>query len=81
MPFARERSFAVFFTSFMVLGERAAREKGVDVEAVRLTFKRQAAAVVGIAGAYVVFAVMTWFCCLRRSWATDRVPSLAYASI
>jgi NNP family nitrate/nitrite transporter-like MFS transporter len=33
------------------------------------------------AGAYVVFAGMTWFCYLRRSVATDRVPSLAHAAI
>src|SRR3954470_17462111 len=31
-------------------------------------------------GAYVVCAGMTWFFCLRRT-ATDRVPSLAYASV
>jgi MFS transporter, NNP family, nitrate/nitrite transporter len=33
------------------------------------------------AGAYVVFAVMTWFFYLRRSVAITRVPSLAHASI
>jgi MFS transporter, NNP family, nitrate/nitrite transporter len=33
------------------------------------------------AGAYVVFAFVTWFCYLRRSVAIDRVPSLAHASI
>jgi NNP family nitrate/nitrite transporter-like MFS transporter len=32
-------------------------------------------------GAYVVFAAMTWFFYLRRSFATERVPSLAYASV
>jgi NNP family nitrate/nitrite transporter-like MFS transporter len=32
-------------------------------------------------GAYVVFAGMTWFVYLRKSLATDRIPSLAYASI
>jgi MFS transporter, NNP family, nitrate/nitrite transporter len=32
-------------------------------------------------GAYVVFATMTWFFYLRRSFATSRVPSLASASI
>jgi NNP family nitrate/nitrite transporter-like MFS transporter len=31
--------------------------------------------------AYVVFAGVTWFCYLRTSFATDRVPSLAQASI
>ncbi|MGH2918082.1 MAG: MFS transporter [Solirubrobacteraceae bacterium] len=31
--------------------------------------------------AYVVFAGMTWFFYLRKSFATDRVPSLAHASI
>jgi NNP family nitrate/nitrite transporter-like MFS transporter len=31
--------------------------------------------------AYVVFAAMTWFFYLRRSFATERVPSLAYASV
>jgi NNP family nitrate/nitrite transporter-like MFS transporter len=32
-------------------------------------------------GAYVVFAGMTWFFYLRKSFATDRVPSLAHASV
>ena len=32
-------------------------------------------------GAYVVFAAMTWFFYLRKSFATDRVPSLAHASV
>jgi NNP family nitrate/nitrite transporter-like MFS transporter len=32
-------------------------------------------------GAYTVFAVMTWFFYLRRSFAVRRVPSLAHASI
>jgi len=32
-------------------------------------------------GSYVVFAAVTWFCYLRTSFATDRVPSLAQASI
>ena len=32
-------------------------------------------------GAYVVFGAMTWFFYLRRSFATDRVPSLAHASV
>jgi MFS transporter, NNP family, nitrate/nitrite transporter len=32
-------------------------------------------------GAYVVLAGLTWFCYLRRSLATDRVPSLAYAAV
>jgi MFS transporter, NNP family, nitrate/nitrite transporter len=31
--------------------------------------------------AYVVFAGMTWFFYMRKSFATDRVPSLAHASI
>jgi len=31
--------------------------------------------------AYVAFAGITWFFYLRKSFATDRVPSLAYASI
>jgi MFS transporter, NNP family, nitrate/nitrite transporter len=31
--------------------------------------------------AYVVFAGMTWFFYLRRSFATDRVESLSYASV
>jgi NNP family nitrate/nitrite transporter-like MFS transporter len=33
------------------------------------------------AGAYVVFAGMTWFFYLRRSIAVSRVPSLAHASV
>ena len=32
-------------------------------------------------GSYVVFAAVTWFVYLRTSFATDRVPSLAQASI
>jgi NNP family nitrate/nitrite transporter-like MFS transporter len=32
-------------------------------------------------GSYVVFAGVTWFVYLRRSIATDRIPSLAYASV
>jgi MFS transporter, NNP family, nitrate/nitrite transporter len=32
-------------------------------------------------GAYVVFAAVTWFFYLRKSFATARVPSLAYASV
>jgi len=32
-------------------------------------------------GAYALLAAVTWFCYLRRSWATDRVPSLAHASV
>jgi NNP family nitrate/nitrite transporter-like MFS transporter len=32
-------------------------------------------------GAYVVFAAMTWFFYLRKSFAAERVPSLAYASV
>ena len=32
-------------------------------------------------GAYTVFAATTWFFYLRRSLATSRVPSLAYASV
>ena len=32
-------------------------------------------------GAYVVFGAMTWFFYLRRSIATERVPSLAHASV
>ena len=32
-------------------------------------------------GAYVVFAGVTWFCYLRRSWAVERVPSLAHAAV
>jgi NNP family nitrate/nitrite transporter-like MFS transporter len=81
-----------------------------------LRFKREAAAVIGIAGAigafggfliqvvfrqaslnggpdwstsalwvflgsYVFFALMTWFFYLRRSFAVERVPSLAYARV
>src|SRR5215218_2791198 len=152
-----ERSFPLFFASFMAifllagmgngstyrmipaifaaLGRREAEEKGVDVKRTQLDFKRQAAAVIGIAGAigafggfliqvvfrqaslstsalikaaetpaeklqvaeahadwsvpalwvflgaYVVFAGMTWFFYLRRSFAVRRIPSLAHASI
>ena len=30
---------------------------------------------------YLFFAGVTWFCYLRRSFATGRVPSLAYAGV
>jgi NNP family nitrate/nitrite transporter-like MFS transporter len=32
-------------------------------------------------GAYVVFAGMTWFFYLRKSFAIDKIPSLAHASV
>ena len=32
-------------------------------------------------GFYAVFAATTWFCYLRKSFATDRVPSLAQATV
>ncbi len=32
-------------------------------------------------GSYIVFAGVTWFVYLRRSIATEKIPSLAYASI
>jgi NNP family nitrate/nitrite transporter-like MFS transporter len=32
-------------------------------------------------GAYVLFAATTWFCYLRREFATSRIPSLAHASV
>jgi MFS transporter, NNP family, nitrate/nitrite transporter len=120
---------------FAALGRREADERGADPKATQLAFKRQAAAVIGIAGAigafggfliqlvfrqaslstsalikaaetpaeklqvaqahadwsvpalwvflgaYGVFAGMTWFFYLRRSFAVRRVPSLAHASI
>jgi NNP family nitrate/nitrite transporter-like MFS transporter len=116
---------------FSELGRKEAAEKGLDAKATALDFKRQAAAVIGIAGAigafggfliqvvfrqaslgvsalvkaaetpaekvsvaashadwsipalyvflvsYVVFAGVTWFCYLRTSFATDKVPSIA----
>ena len=120
---------------FGALGRREAEDKGLDPKETLLDFKRQAAAVIGIAGAigafggfliqvvfrqaslsvsalvkaaetpaeklaiaqahadwsipalwiflgcYGVFAAMTWFFYLRRSFAAERVPSLAYASV
>ena len=120
---------------FGELGRKEAAEKGVAASATALKFKREAAAVIGIAGAigafggfliqlifrqaslgvtaqvtaadsveeklavartnddwstsalwvflaaYVVFAALTWFCYLRRSFAVARVPSLAHAGI
>jgi MFS transporter, NNP family, nitrate/nitrite transporter len=120
---------------FAALGRKEAAEQGVDPKRAQLDFKRQAAAVIGIAGAigafggfliqlvfrqaslapsalvkaaetpaeklqvaqehadwsvpalwvflgaYVVFAGMTWFFYLRRSFAVKRVPSFAHASI
>ncbi|HEU5471120.1 MAG TPA: MFS transporter [Actinophytocola sp.] len=119
---------------FSALGRKEVAEKGGDPAATALRFKREAAAVIGIAGAigafggfliqvmfrqasldvtakvaaasaaeksavaaanadwstsalwvflagYVVFAGMTWFYYLRRSFAVNRVPSLAYARV
>ena len=120
---------------FAALSRRDAEENGAAPKEIALRYKRQAAAVIGIAGAigafggfliqvvlrqaslgvsalvkaaetpadklaiaqahadwsvpalwvflgaYVVFAGTTWFFYLRRSLATNRVPSLAYASV
>jgi len=120
---------------FGELGRKEAAEKGLDKARTTLTFKREAAAVIGIAGAigafggfliqlifrqaslgvtakvaaadtleaklavaqanddwsnsalyvflaaYLVFAFLTWFCYLRRSFAVTRVPSLAHAGV
>jgi MFS transporter, NNP family, nitrate/nitrite transporter len=120
---------------FRELGRKEAAEKGLEEKTTALDFKRQAAAVIGIAGAigafggfliqvvfrqaslgvsaavkaadtpaeklsvaqsmadwsipalwvflgaYMVFAGMTWFFYLRKSFATDKVPSLAHASV
>ncbi|CAN5257499.1 hypothetical protein BH18ACT4_BH18ACT4_15960 [soil metagenome] len=32
-------------------------------------------------GSYIVFAAFTWFVYLRKSFATESIPSLAYASV
>jgi len=120
---------------FAELGRKEAAENGLDPKKTALDFKRQAAAVIGIAGAigafggfliqvvfretslgvsaavkaaatpaeklsvaqsmadwsipalyvflgaYIVFAGMTWFFYLRKSFAIEKVPSLASASI
>jgi NNP family nitrate/nitrite transporter-like MFS transporter len=120
---------------FSALGKKAVAEQGLEAAPTMLRFKREAAAVIGIAGAigafggfliqvvfrqasldvtakvnaartaaektavaaahadwsvsalyvflgaYAVFAAMTWFFYLRRSFAVDRVPSLAYANV
>jgi NNP family nitrate/nitrite transporter-like MFS transporter len=120
---------------FGALGRKEIAETGRDAEPIMLRYKREAAAVIGIAGAigafggfliqvafrqasldvtakvtaaktaadkaavaaahadwstsalwvflggYVVFAAMTWFWYLRRSFAVSRVPSLAYAGV
>jgi NNP family nitrate/nitrite transporter-like MFS transporter len=120
---------------FSALGRTEADEQGLDHKETALDFKRQAAAVIGIAGAvgafggfliqvafrqaslpvsaavkaaatpadklsvaqsmadwsipalyvflgaYLVFAAMTWFFYLRRSFATNKVASLAYAAV
>ncbi|HET9141490.1 MFS transporter [Actinophytocola sp.] len=120
---------------FSALGRKEIDERGGDPAAVALKFKREAAAVIGIAGAvgafggfliqvmfrqasldvtarvaaartaadklavaqagagwstsalwvflagYAVFATMTWFYYLRRSFVIARVPSLAYARV
>lgn len=120
---------------FAALGRREAAARGLDLKETLLRYKRQTAAVIGIAGAvgafggfliqvafrqaslgvgalikaaetpaekaaiahahadwstgalwvfvgaYLVFAAMTWFFYLRRSFAVGRVPSLAHASV
>ncbi|HVE67518.1 MAG TPA: MFS transporter, partial [Solirubrobacteraceae bacterium] len=120
---------------FAALGRKHAEENGLSAKETALSFKRRAAAVIGIAGAigafggfliqvifreaslgvsalvkaaetpaaklavaqahadwaipalavflgsYVVLAGMTWFFYLRRSFAVERVPSLAYESV
>jgi NNP family nitrate/nitrite transporter-like MFS transporter len=101
---------------FGALGRAEAAARGVDASVTALKFKREAAAVIGIAGAigafggfliqlvfrqasrsgdpdwstsalwvflvaYVVFAFLTWFYYLRRSFAVARVPSLAHAGV
>ena len=120
---------------FAELGRKEAAENGLEPKQTALNFKRQAAAVIGIAGAigafggfliqvvfreaslgvsaavkaaatpaeklsvaqsmadwsipalyvflaaYVVFAGMTWFFYLRKSFATDKVASFAEASV
>jgi NNP family nitrate/nitrite transporter-like MFS transporter len=120
---------------FAALGRQKAEEEAIDPRLTLVEFKRQAAAVVGIAGAigafggfliqvvfrqsslgvsallkaanssaeklaiaqahadwsisalwvflgaYAVFAGMTWFFYLRRSFLTNKVPSLASASV
>ncbi|HEV2781279.1 MAG TPA: MFS transporter [Actinophytocola sp.] len=120
---------------FSALGKKEVAEKGLDPAPTMLRYKREAAAVIGIAGAigafggfliqvvfrqssldvtakvnaartvadklavaqanadwstsalwvflgaYVVFAFLTWFFYLRKSFAVQRVPSLAYARV
>jgi NNP family nitrate/nitrite transporter-like MFS transporter len=120
---------------FAALGRKEAEEQGLPMRETALDFRRQAAAVIGIAGAvgafggfliqvvfrqaslgvsamvkaaetpvqkaaiahahadwsipalwaflgaYVVFAGITWFFYLRKSFATKSVPSLAHASV
>jgi len=120
---------------FSALGKKEVAERGLDPAPTMLKYKREAAAVIGIAGAigafggfliqvifrqssldvtakvnaartvedklavaqanadwstsalwvflaaYVVFAFMTWFFYLRKSFAVQRVPSLAYARV
>jgi MFS transporter, NNP family, nitrate/nitrite transporter len=120
---------------FAELGRTRAREQGLGPSQTLVDFKRQAAAVIGVAGAvgafggfliqvvfrqsslgvsklvtaaetpaeklsiaqahadwsisalsvflaaYGLFAAMTWFFYLRRSFAAQRIPSLAHASI
>jgi MFS transporter, NNP family, nitrate/nitrite transporter len=120
---------------FSELGRKEAADNGLNPARTALDFKRQAAAVIGVAGAigafggfliqvvfrnaslgvsaavkaastpsekvavaqsmaewsipalwvflvaYLVFAGITWFFYLRKSFATDRVTSLAHASI
>ena len=102
---------------FGALGRKELADTGGDERATMLAYKREAAAVIGIAGAigafggfliqvafrqaslgaagtdwatpalrvflvaYAVFAFLTWFCYLRRSFAIARVPSLAHAGV
>jgi len=119
---------------FAELGRKRAAERGLDLKATLTESKRQAAAVIGVAGAigafggfliqvvfreaslgvtalmqqattpeaklavahahadwslpalyvflgsYLVFAALTWWCYLRKSFAVARVPSFAHAN-
>ena len=100
----------------VIFGELGRREAATTGRDTTVRYKREAAAVIGIAGAvgafggfliqlvfrqasmsgrpdwstsalwvflvaYVIFAFLTWFYYLRRSFAVARVPSLAHAGV
>jgi MFS transporter, NNP family, nitrate/nitrite transporter len=65
----------------MPSGERAPRRRADKLQIAQAHADWSVPALWVFLGAYVVFAGMTWFFYLRRSFAARRIPSLAHASI